>query len=105
MKFRLKAKRRAEEFAYGPIAQLTPLVIAVIGCLTVLMFVGICCCGFYCFLGRAETIGRLTRPFRSKSSLRSKTEIEKLEMGKKDRNCEEIVSLQEEIPFAGTGGS
>ena len=105
MKFRLKTKRRAEEFAYGPIAQLTPLVIAVIGCLTVLMFVGICCCGLYCFLGRAETIGRVTRPFRSKSSLRSKTEIENLEMGKKDRNCEEIVSLQEEIPLAGTGGS
>ena len=60
-------------------------MIAVLGCLTVLMFVGICCCGIYCFLGRAETIGRVTRAFRGKPSLRSKTEMEDFEMGKKDR--------------------
>ena len=55
-----KHERRLEELEFGPIAQLTPLVIPFIACITALMLMGICCCGIYCFLGRAGTIGRVT---------------------------------------------
>ena len=58
-----KHERRLEELEFGPIAQLTPLVIPFIACLTALMLMGICCCGLYCFLGRAGTIGRVTANF------------------------------------------
>ena len=79
-----KHEQRLKELEFGPIAQLTPLVIAFIACFTVLMLMGICCCGLYCFLGRAETLGRLTRPFRSRPHLGSQTQGQDLEMGQSD---------------------
>ena len=55
-----KHEQRLKQLEFGPIAQLTPLVIPFIACLTALMLMEICCCGLYCFLGRAGTIGRVT---------------------------------------------
>ena len=99
-----KHEQRLKELEFGPIAQLTPLVIPFIACFTVLMLMGICCCGLYCFLGEAETIGRVTRRFRSRPHQGSQTQVEDLEMGQRDRNCDEIVSRQGGVPIAGTGG-
>ena len=99
-----KHGRRLEELEFGPIAQLTPLVIAFIACFTVLMLMGICCCGLYCFVGRAGTIEHVTRPFRSRPYLGSQTQVEDLEMGQCDRNCDKIVSREGGVPIAGTGG-
>ena len=56
------------------------------------------------------TKGRLTRRFRSRPHLGSQTQVDSsqtqvdLEMGQRDRNCDEIVSRQGEVPIAGTGG-
>ena len=99
-----KHEQRLKELEFGPIAQLTPLVIAFIACFTVLMLMGICCCGLYCFLGRAETLGRLTRPFRSRPHLGSQTQVEDLEIGQRGRNCDDIVSREGGVSIAGTGG-